>query len=563
MEIANWQSDSNKNTLLVIRRSGYSQKENTSGDTQLRENTEYAKRHALSIVHTESIIETAFKRKERKKFHALIQKAIRENIRHILFFWSSREARNLTDIEENDEFIRAGKIIIHHVSEGKVYWKETPDSDFTYRELNAVLNKSESRSKSSMLKASLRTKALAGWWPYRHTPLGYIHHKDRDRYGNPIKGTARIAADPDQAMIRLVQREFELRARSLSYDEIRARNLAETDLVPADLRKKYSRHGIEERLKNPFYWGYFYLAGDPTRYEGKHEKIISDKTLKAVSAINSGNGCKKKTRVGPDDDIFRGWLVCAHLECRRLVTYEKKEKTLKSTGEAKVYHLYRCSNSRRIHDKKVYLSEAKIWEQFGPALEQITITEEFARDIRDALVESFEAQKQATQGKLEGHRKALQELEDREDSSYEDMKRGLLDESQYQRRIRRIRDERDETNEQFEYLRLSMSDAGQAAVEKVFELAINLKSLWKDMNRQERVELLKNVCSNPTLDASTVRYEMKKPFARLASWKGFSKWRRERDSNSREDFSSAPLARVCLRPLGHLSVPRYERRRPS
>src|SRR5271168_2499285 len=127
MEMSDWQKDSNKNTLLIIRRSGYGQKENTSGETQLRENTDYARRHGLNVVHTESIIETAFKRKERKKFRALIQKALKENIRHILFFWSSREARNLTDIEENDELIRSGKVIIHHVSEGKVYWKDTPD----------------------------------------------------------------------------------------------------------------------------------------------------------------------------------------------------------------------------------------------------------------------------------------------------------------------------------------------------------------------------------------------------------------------------------------------------
>ena len=81
-------------------------------------------------------------------------------------------------------------------------------------------------------------------------------------------------------------------------------------------------------------------------------------------------------------------MICGHPECRRLVTYEKKAKTLKSTGEAKVYHLYRCSNSRRIHDKKVYISEEKILEQFGPVLEKIAITEAFAGDIRNALVES-------------------------------------------------------------------------------------------------------------------------------------------------------------------------------
>jgi site-specific DNA recombinase len=527
METSDWQGDSNKNTMLIIRRSGYGQKENTSGDTQLRESQDYAKRHGLNVVHTDSIIETAFKRKERRKFRALIQKALKENIRHVLFFWSSREARNLTDIEENDELIRAGKVIIHHVSEGKVYWKKTPDSDFTYRELNAVINKSESRSKSTMLKAALRTKALSGWWPYRHTPLGYIHSKNRDRYGNAIKGTATIAIDPDAAVVRLVQREFELRAQGTSYDEIRSQNLAAPDLVPVDMRKTYSRHGIEDRLKNPFYWGYFYLKGDSTRYEGRHEKIIPEKILKAVALVNEGNGSKRKTSVSPEDDVFRGWLYCGHPECARLVTYEKKRKLVKSTGETKIYHLYRCSNSRRIHTKHVYLSEQKIWEQFEPILEKVSITPAFAKDIQGALNEAHEQQKGMIQAQLEECRKYLKALEEKEDSTYDDLKRKLLDESQYERRMRRIRDERDEYQEQFERLKLANSESGAQAVQKVFELAIDAKSLWKEMSRQERVEYLKKVCSNPKMDGLTVQYETQNPFARLSAWKGFCEWRRE------------------------------------
>jgi hypothetical protein len=543
METSDWKNEPNKNTLLIIRRSGYGQKENTSGDTQLRENQDYANRHGLNVVHTESIIETAFKRKERKKFRALIQKALKENIRHVLFFWSSREARNLTDIEENDELIRAGKIVIHHVSEGKVYWKETPDSDFTYRELNAVINKSESRSKSTMLKASLRTKALAGWWPYRHTPLGYMHSKSRDRYGNAIKGTAKIAIDPDAEVVKLVQREFELRAQGVSYDEIRSQNLADK-IVPMELRKTYSRHGIEERLKNCFYWGYFYLTGDATtRYEGQHEKIIPERTLKAVASVNATNGCKRKTSVGPEDDIFRGWLHCGHPECLRLVTYEKKRKLIKSTGETKTYHLYRCSNSRRIHDKHVYLSEQKIWDQFESILEMVAITKDFEADIQNALNESHEQQKGVIQTQLEDCRKHLKALEEREDGTYDDMKKGLLDEGQYQRRIRRIRDERDEYQEQFERLKVSNSETGAQAVKKVFELATEAKSLWKDMDRRERVEYLKKVCSNPKLDVLTVQYEIKKPFARLASWKGFLLWRRGEDSNLRYAFGVCSLSK--------------------
>jgi len=160
-----WKDEKNKKTMIIIRRSGYGQKENTSGETQSREIRDYVLKHRLETVYEESIIETAFRKDKRKKFNELIHRALNENIRHVIFFWSSREARNLTDIEKNEEYIKAGKLIIHHVAEGKVYWKGTPDSDFTYREINAVMNKGESRGKCSMLKAALKTKALAGWFP--------------------------------------------------------------------------------------------------------------------------------------------------------------------------------------------------------------------------------------------------------------------------------------------------------------------------------------------------------------------------------------------------------------
>jgi DNA invertase Pin-like site-specific DNA recombinase len=525
-----WKQDSNKRTLIIIRRSSSGQKENTSGETQTRECIEFAKQHGLEVVLIESIIETAYKRKERKKFNKLIQWALSNGIRHILFFWSSREARNLTDIESNDDYIKAGRLIIHHVSEGKAYWKGTPDSDFTYRELSAVINKSESRSKSSMLKAALKTKALAGWWPYRHTPLGYVHHKDKDELGNPIKGTAKITRHPDSRIVRLVQREFELRAQSYSYDDILAKNKSE-GYVPSTLEGKYSRHGIEERLKNEFYWGHFHLKGDPKCFTGKHEQIIPEAILNVVAGINSGSGSRKRP-LHNGDDIFRGWLVCGHPECQRAITYEQKPRVLKS-GEKKVRHYYRCTNSRKIHDKKTYITEEEIWDQLEPAVNAVSISDEFAKDVTDALNETKEQQKAAIKKQMDGYRLELKSLEEREDAAYTHFKSGVLDETGYRRHIKRIRAERDDYNDQLEQLNFAISDAGMTSVQKVFELAIRAKELWKSMNRPERLEFLKKVCSNQTLEELTVSYQLQKPFARLASWQENKEWRRERDSNPR------------------------------
>lgn len=111
-----------------------------------------------------------------------------------------------------------------------------------------------------------------------------------------------------------------------------------------------------------------------------------------------------------------------------------------------------------------------------------------------------------------------------------DYSKGILDDPGYRRQVRRIRAERDDYTEQLEALNIAISDAGMSSVKEVIELAMNAKSLWKGMNRQERLEYLKRVCLNQTLDGLTVSYQLEKPFARLASWGENKEWRRELDN---------------------------------
>ena len=326
-----------------------------------------------------------------------------------------------------------------------------------------------------------------------------------------------------------MRREFELRAQGYSYEEILTKNRSE-GFVPESLGGKYSKRGIEERLKNPLYWGYFYLFEDETRYPGKHELFIDAKILKAVEDINNGRTRKRKPILN-GDDIFSGWLVCGHPECQRAVTYDPKKKTLKGTGEEVVYHYYRCSNSRKVHDKVPSVSEQKIWDQFEPAVEMLEISEDFAKDISAALNETHEKQRAAIKKQMEGFRLELRGLEGCEDRAYHDFTSGVLDKAAYQRQIKRIRDDRKHFEDEIERLTLAISDEAMVSVQKVFELAINAKSLWKSMERADRLEYLKMVCSNQALDGLTVQYQLQKPFARLALWKENKEWRRDRDSN--------------------------------
>ena len=543
-----WKDDNNKRALAIIRRSSYGQKDNTSADTQEEGIREYAARNDLQLIKVEAIIETAYVAEERKKYKTLMEFALKQGIKHVLFFLGSREARNCTDTELNEGLIKADRIVVHHVNEGRVFWKGSPDSDFMSRDVLTAVNKHYSRELGSTVRRGCHRKAVEGWWPFRHTPLAYIHHKEKDPIGNAIKGTATIIVDPKIQNVTLVQREFELRSKGYSILEIRKMNL-EGGFVPALIgKKKYSRTSIGKRLMNPFYWGQFQLTGDPKVYHGKHPLIIPQSTLDAVKAINEGRAFKKNPNTN-GADLFKGWLVCAHPECQRQIMYDGKTKTIKETGQKKTFHYYTCSNSRRIHSSKKYISEEKIWAQFEPAVDSLALSEDFAKDIADALNETHEKQKQAIRMQMEGFRKALRELEGKEDQFYQHLSNGVLNEAGYKRQIERVRLEREDYTRQIENLNLSISDEGMISAKKVLELAINAKSLWKSMERPQRLEYLKKVCSNQTLDGLTVRYELQKPFARLAAWKESDEWRRVRDSKSSARPSAEGLRLTTLAAL--------------
>jgi DNA invertase Pin-like site-specific DNA recombinase len=520
-----WKKNQNKKAIAIVRRSSTGQKDNTSAETQLDAMTRYAREHGLEfVVQPSEIIETAYASEKRSKYNKLMEDGRRLGAKHILFFNASRESRNPNDLAANTQLIKQDKIIVHHVADSKVYWKGSSDSDLLLRGLTGVINENYSRENGTRVRNACRTKAENGWFPYCHTALGYTHHKERDKNGNAIKGTAIVVPDPDTAKVKLVQREFELRAQGHSYDVIRQSNL-DDGIVPPSLAKTYHRATIEKRLKNQFYWGIFRLTGDPTVFHGKHQLIIPETHLKAVKAINNGYGAKVRKTVASGEDLFRGWLTCDHPDCQRQMTYDPKTKIIKETGEKKVYHYYRCSNSRKVHMKLVNISEEKIWNQFEPAVEALTISQDFANDITAALNETHEKQKAAIKKQMEGYRIELLGLEGKEDSAYQDLKKGLLDETSYQRQIEGVRSNRRHYENEIERLTLSISDEAIVSVKKVFELAINAKELYKSMNREDRLTYLKKVCSNPTLDGLTLQYQLQSPFARLSNWKENSKWR--------------------------------------
>ena len=463
---------------------------------------------------TSYFVETHKDSDNRKKYDAVIKKAEARGVLHHVYYMLDREARNLTDIEANEKSILRGKLILHYARDRKVLHKDSPESEFFVRDINAAANKQFCRNLSAKVRDAMRQKAQEGWFPANHVPLGYIHRRMRDESGREIKGRTKIEVDPNSANVRLIQREFELRAQGMGYEEIRRTILSE-GLVHGTKIKKYYMSAVERRLNNKFYRGYF--DWDKVEYRGKHPLIISPDLLEIVQTNRSKRGWNKKQR-----GIFAGgWIRCADPSCGCALVYDGKSKNLKS-GEVAQYHYYRCTNAKQIHTtgKGKNMSEAEMFEQFRPALKSLTINEEFAEQIKAAMDSITEKHREANKQKFDEYSKVLEQLDDEQDDAYEHMRKGTIEDSQYQRVVAKVKENRRYYTSLIAKCSDTIIDSHNRTIKKIIELATNAESLWNSRNAMERVEFLKRVVSNPVLDGPSIRYDLQKPFAVIAQMSG-------------------------------------------
>jgi site-specific DNA recombinase len=144
------------------------------------------------------------------------------------------------------------------------------------KEFSSALAKCYSQALSKKVNEAMDKKAEMGWWPTNHLPLGYVVIKLVDK---EIKRT--IGLDPKEINKKIVLREFELRAKGLSFDKIKETILKEKLLTP-EMAKKYTVKQISGRIKNSFYRGEFLWKGK--LYQGKHKLFVPKEWLEIVDS---------------------------------------------------------------------------------------------------------------------------------------------------------------------------------------------------------------------------------------------------------------------------------------
>lgn len=505
---------SNNDAVAFLRVSAGKQKDNSSHVTQEREIIQYCTDNGLALLEVFKMVESAKDSNLRVHYKRGLESALRTGVRHILFYIFDRETRNLTDNERNENLVKAGKIVIHYVKESKVYHKDSSDSDFFLRDVQAVTNKQFIRQLRTKILDAMQTKAESGWYPSNNIPWGYRTKPMVGPDGTELRRGRIVVPDPNERRRNLVIREFELRAQGYSYDQIRKTIVAEGHITAGAVRG-YSKASVENRIKNPFYRGSFKWRGQI--YKGKHELIIPPKILAKVDASIEGKQYQRKTE--GDHGLFGGgWISCNECGCN--VVYDPKVKG------ARTHHYYHCTNGKRLHPslRGMNAREEDMWVQFGHAVGSISISEKMAALIAKALNESHIKLQRSKERELGLYRDGLAALEHDEDLAYQDFRKGILSEDMYRRQVTRIRDERRRFTDLLEQSNKAMDGSYLETAQSILELSTNAKSLWLSRNSKERLEFLKRILSNPKLDGLTVRYELRKPYAQLHAMSANSDW---------------------------------------
>lgn len=520
----------NKNAISVIRISSGRQSDGLSPDIQKDSIRGYCKRLGLIIEKEFNIIESAKSSKDRTKYKEAIRYAEKNRIGNIVFYMFDRESRNFTDLEENEDKVLKGIFNIHYVKENSILHRDSPDSDFLTRSFSGIMARQFIRNLKTKVSEGMNKKAENGWYPSNNPPLGYALQKPIDPETGKVKSRgSTIIPDPNMNNQKIVLREFELRAQGLSFDRIREQIVSE-NLIPPKKLKSYTATAIHKRLKHPFYRGDF--IWQLRQYKGKHEVFVPRDLLTKVDQSLGLRGCTIKRENSDYTTLTGGWLKCI---CGCHVVYDPKKKLIRSTNETKTYHLYHCTNGKKVHAsmRGMNVTNDQIWIQLGSALDDISIPPELAKDISQALNQIETKAHATTKKQIELFKQEEVALQIKEDKLLNMRLDGEIDQELFESKLKRIRADRKSITDQIEVLQLSLTSAVIETVQSVLELARNAKLLWISQSPAEKKKVLDMILSNPILDGSNIRYDLKKPFRILKEMKGNKEWRTLRDSNSR------------------------------
>lgn len=351
--------------ILYLRVSSKGQEDNYSLDAQEKLGYEYAKKNNLKIVKLWRGAESAWGKKERRKFNQMLEYGKKHTeIKHFIFDILDRMTRNDSDKIKIITMMKDFDKTIHFSRTNKVYSKHfSPDDEFML-DIEVAVSKKLSNDISRKTKMGMTEKAEQGIYPSA-TPLGYINNKI-------TKGI-----EPDQIRAPLIKKLFEMTA-SKKY----SLRMLEDELYNMGLRTKKNKRVNKSTLcpiiHNPIFYGDFRWKGK--LYKGNHTPIVSKDLWEKANKTLSG---AYRPYITKKDYAFSNTLRCYECNCTVLAGTTRNKPAHKKSS--KQYTYYRCSFSKGIHKHEGNITEADLADKvFLPVISNVTI----GKDITDLVQEA-------------------------------------------------------------------------------------------------------------------------------------------------------------------------------
>ena len=465
-----------KNVYGYIRVSTAKQGEGVSLIAQKEAIERYAQQYNLNIIEWFEEKETAAKQ-GRPLFNNMMKLLKLRKASGVIIHKIDRGARNLKDWSDIGNLIDQG-IEVHFAHESL---------DMQARggrlsaDIQAVIAADYIRNLRQEAIKGLYGRLKQGILPFP-APIGYLNTgKGKLKAIDPVKGP-------------LVKKAFELYSTG-QYSFLSLPVALKEIGLTTGTGKPIKRTDLSRMLNNPYYMGIIRIKG--TTFNGLHEPLITPALFKKVQQTMKW---KTNQKIVKHDFTFKRLIKCGH--CGFSLVAE--------TQKGNVY--YRC-HTKDCETKGIRESHIDLVLKFSFKQSELYKVEQ---DILDKYLQDFRVTSEQKQEEMLRSIKLQavnieKKIEQLMDHYFEES----LEKDIYERRKTKLLIELKEKEAAVKKLETSKGIALRKT-ERILELAKSLTQTSKMVNREEKLELIKTVTSNLSVQGKKLMVSMCFPFSELA-----------------------------------------------
>ncbi|HEY4311634.1 MAG TPA: recombinase family protein [Pirellulales bacterium] len=442
-----------------------------------------------TIVRLFKVAETASKKDERKTFKEMLAycRANAKTLDGVLFAKVDRAARNLFDYCELERLESEHGVRFISVTQPT----EANPAGRMMRRTLASMASFFTEQMAVDIRGGIERRVREGWFA-NVAPYGYKNVRENGR------GQVVVHERNGPNVIRL----FELFATGTHTIDSVCAALRDEGRVYRDAMAKFPRASVYTLLRDRAYIGEVRWKGQ--YYAGKHPPLTDHVTFQKVQTLLGVKTYKHHAQF-----TYAGGLIRCGC-CGNLIT---AEQITKKSGKQYVY--YRCTVSRLSDHPRHRVTERELNEQVLSAFRAMKQDDETTAWFGEVLRARTQDERRETQEQATELQRQLTRLRQQQDELLNLRLLREIEEELFARKGMELRDRIAIAKGQLDGLDVTRGEKAEQAI-AVFELSQSLIEKWVAADYAAKRQILDIVFSNFRLDAVTLCYEMRKPFALLA-----------------------------------------------